>query len=80
MCSLLHMCVQPPSSQAAVISGDDDDQDLPKPKVRDRPDILQKSAKKSGRQSQAKIFPGFSVDDKEVGTTCTDVGFFPTCV
>lgn len=75
------MCVQLPSSQVAVISGDDDDQDLPKAKVRDRPDVLQKSAKKSGRQSQAKIFPGFSVDDKEVGTTCTDVGFFShTCV
>lgn len=81
MCSLLHMSVQPPSSQVAVISGGDDDQELPKLKVRDRPDVLLKSAKRSGRQSQAKISPGFSLDDKEVGTTCTDVLFFShTCV
>ncbi|XP_011603682.2 TBC1 domain family member 31 isoform X1 [Takifugu rubripes] len=56
---------KPPSSQVAVISGGDDDQELPKLKVRDRPDVLQKSAKRSGRQSQAKISPGFSLDDKE---------------
>lgn len=75
------MSVQPPSSQVAVISGGDDERELPKPKVRGRPDVLQKSAKRSGKQSQAKIFPGFSVDDKEVGTTCTDVlFFFHTCV
>lgn len=80
MCSLLHMSVQPPSSQVAVISGGDDDRELSKLKVRDRSGVLQKSAKRSGRQSQARIFPGFSVDDKEVGTTCTDVGFFHTCV
>lgn len=74
------MCVQLPSSEVAVISSGDDVQELPKLKVRDRPGVLQKSAKRSGRQSQAKIFPGFSVDDKEVGTTCTDVYFFHTCV
>lgn len=85
MCSFLPVSVQPPSSQVAVISGGDDDQELPKLKVRDIPDVLQKSARRSGRQSQAKIFPEFSVDDKEVGTTCTDVFgflfcFFHTCV
>lgn len=67
------MSVQPPSSQVAVICGGDDKQELRKPKVRDRPDVLQKSAKRSERQSQAKMS---SVDDKEVGTMCTDVVFF----
>lgn len=69
------MCVQQPSFQVAVVSGGEDDQELSKPKVRVRSDIIEKSAKRSGKQSQAKIPTGFPVDDKEVRTTYTDVFF-----
>lgn len=63
------MSVQLPSTQVAVVSEDEDDRELSKPKVRVRSDLVEKSAKRSGRQSQAKIPTGFPVEDKEVGTT-----------
>lgn len=70
---MLCMSVRPPSSQVAVVSGSEDDQESSKLKVRVRSDVLQKSAKRSGRQSQVKILPGFPMDDKEVGTTTINV-------
>lgn len=66
------MSVQPPSSQVAVVSDSENDQES-ELKVRVRSDVLQKSAKRSGRQSQVKIIPGFPMDDKEVGTTTINV-------
>uniref|UniRef100_H3DP21 TBC1 domain family member 31 n=1 Tax=Tetraodon nigroviridis TaxID=99883 RepID=H3DP21_TETNG len=54
-----------PSTQVAVVSEDEDDRELSKPKVRVRSDLVEKSAKRSGRQSQAKIPTGFPVEDKE---------------
>lgn len=73
------MSVQLPSSQVVVVSGGEDDRELSKPKVRVRSDIIEKSTKRSGKQSQAKIPTGFPVDDKEVKTTYTDV-FFHICM
>lgn len=78
MCLLiLCMSIQPLSSQVAVISSGEEDGELSKLKDRDRSAILQKTAKRSGRQRQAKIFTGFPVDDKEVGAKCTYAYFFP---
>lgn len=67
------MSVQQLSSQVAVVSGGEDDRELSKLKVRVRSDIIQKSTKRSGRQSQAKIPTGFPVDDKEVRAMHTDL-------
>lgn len=73
------MSVQPPFSQVAVVSGGEDDRELSKVKVKVRSDVIEKSTKRSGRQSQAKIPTGFPVDDNEVRTSFPDV-FFHICM
>lgn len=73
------MYLQPLSSQVAVVSGGEDDRERSKLKMRVRSDVNEKSAKRTGRQSKAKIPTGFPVDEKEVRTTYTDV-FFHICM
>lgn len=66
---MLCVCIQPPPSQVAVVSGGEDE--LANLKVRVRSENLQRP-KNSSRQTQTKILQhsaGFTALDKEVGTT-----------
>lgn len=68
--------IQPPPSQVAVVSGDEDDQELSNLKIKVQSDVLQRPVKSSGRRTQVKILQppiGSAAEDKEVGMTHTNV-------